>query len=58
MVPRSAARSKRTMSMRAAVTLFVFVTLLILVWRGYGPLSLDHLLRIDEEEEPELLLVS
>ena len=25
-----------------------------LVWRGSGPLSLDHLLRIDEDKEPDL----
>jgi NNP family nitrate/nitrite transporter-like MFS transporter len=37
-------------------TLFVFFVLLLLIWRGSGPLSLDHLLRIDAEEEPELLL--
>jgi uncharacterized membrane protein YphA (DoxX/SURF4 family) len=35
-------------------TLFVFFTLLLLVWRGSGPLSLDHLLRIDQEKEPDL----
>jgi nitrate/nitrite transporter NarK/uncharacterized membrane protein YphA (DoxX/SURF4 family) len=35
-------------------TLFVFFVLLLLVWRGSGPLSLDHLLRIDREEEPDL----
>jgi len=35
-------------------TLFVFFVLLLLVWRGSGPLSLDHLLRIDEEKEPDL----
>jgi len=35
-------------------TSFVFFALLLLVWRGSGPLSLDHLLRIDEEKEPDL----
>jgi NNP family nitrate/nitrite transporter-like MFS transporter len=35
-------------------TFFVFFTLLLMVWRGSGPLSLDHLLRIDSEKEPEL----
>ena len=35
-------------------TLFVLFSLLLLVWRGSGPLSLDHLLRIDEEKEPDL----
>ena len=35
-------------------TLFVFFALLLLVWRGSGPLSLDHLLRIDEDKEPDL----
>ncbi len=36
-------------------TLFIFFTLLLLVWRGSGPFSLDHLLRIDAEKEPEFL---
>jgi uncharacterized membrane protein YphA (DoxX/SURF4 family) len=35
-------------------TLFVFFALLLLIWRGSGPLSLDHLLRIDAEKEPDL----
>jgi NNP family nitrate/nitrite transporter-like MFS transporter len=35
-------------------TLFVFFTLVLLVWRGSGPFSLDHLLRIDVEKEPEI----
>ncbi len=35
-------------------TLFVFFALLLLIWRGSGPFSLDHLLRIDEEKEPEI----
>jgi NNP family nitrate/nitrite transporter-like MFS transporter len=35
-------------------TFFVFFALLLLVWRGSGPLSLDHLLRIDEDKEPDL----
>ena len=35
-------------------TLFVFFTLVLLVWRGSGPLSLDHLLRIDQDREPDL----
>ncbi len=33
---------------------FVFFSLLLLVWRGAGPLSLDHLVRIDSEKEPEI----
>lgn len=36
-------------------TAFVFFSLLLLVWRGAGPLSLDHLMRIDAEKEPEIL---
>jgi len=35
-------------------TIFVFFVLLLLIWRGSGPLSLDHLLRIDVEQEPDL----
>ncbi len=35
-------------------TLFIFFSLVLLVWRGSGPFSLDHLLRIDAEREPEL----
>jgi len=35
-------------------SLLVFFALLLLVWRGSGPFSLDHLLRIDAEKEPEL----
>lgn len=34
-------------------TLFVFFALLLLIWRGSGPLSLDYLLRIDAEQEPD-----
>ena len=34
---------------------FVFFSLLLLTWRGAGPLSLDHLVRIDRETEPEIL---
>ncbi len=37
-------------------TMLIFVSLVLLVWRGSGPFSVDHLLRIDEEEEPEILL--
>ena len=37
-------------------TLFTFVTLVLFVWRGSGPLSIDHLLRIDSETEPEVIL--
>lgn len=33
----------------------IFISLVLLVWRGSGPCSLDHLLRIDAEKEPELL---
>ncbi len=35
-------------------TVFVLLSLLLLVWRGSGPFSLDHLLRIDAEKEPEI----
>ncbi len=35
-------------------TLFVFFTLVLFVWRGSGPLSLDHLMRLDVEREPEI----
>jgi MFS transporter, NNP family, nitrate/nitrite transporter len=35
-------------------TLFILFTLILLTWRGSGPLSLDHLLRIDADKEPEL----
>ncbi|TWU21783.1 MFS transporter [Bythopirellula polymerisocia] len=37
-------------------TAFVFFTLVLFVWRGSGPLSLDHLLRLDVEAEPEIVL--
>lgn len=37
-------------------TLFTFITLVLFVWRGSGPLSIDHLLRIDSETEPEIIL--
>ena len=37
-------------------TSFVFFSLVLFVWRGAGPLSLDHLARIDAEEEPEIVL--
>ncbi len=37
-------------------TAFVFFTLALFVWRGSGPLSLDHLIRIDAEKEPEIVL--
>jgi uncharacterized membrane protein YphA (DoxX/SURF4 family) len=35
-------------------TLFVFFVLVLFVWRGSGPLSLDHLIRLDAEKEPEI----
>ena len=35
-------------------TVFIFFTLLLQVWRGAGPLSLDHLLRLDSDREPDL----
>ena len=35
-------------------TFFIFFTLVLQVWRGAGPLSLDHFLRIDSEKEPDL----
>ena len=35
-------------------TLFILFSLLLLVWRGSGPFSVDHLLRLDAEKEPEL----
>ena len=34
-------------------TFFVFFTLLLLVWRGSGPFSLDHLLREDLSRSPK-----
>jgi NNP family nitrate/nitrite transporter-like MFS transporter len=37
-------------------TSFVFFTLVLFIWRGSGPLSIDHLLRIDTEKEPEVVL--
>jgi len=37
-------------------TTFVFFTLVLFIWRGSGPLSIDHLMRIDAEEEPEIVL--
>ncbi len=36
-------------------TTLVFFVLALFVWRGSGPFSLDHLLRIDAEKEPEIL---
>jgi NNP family nitrate/nitrite transporter-like MFS transporter len=36
-------------------TTFVFFTLVLFVWRGSGPLSVDHLMRLDAEKEPEIL---
>jgi len=36
-------------------TSFIFFTLVLFVWRGAGPLSLDHLIRLDAEKEPEIL---
>ena len=36
-------------------TFFVFFTLALFIWRGSGPLSLDHLIRLDAEKEPEIL---
>lgn len=36
-------------------TAFVFFTLVLFVWRGSGPLSLDHLMQLDVETEPEIL---
>lgn len=35
-------------------TSFILFSLVLLVWRGSGPFSLDHLLRIDREKEPEV----
>ncbi len=34
---------------------FVFFSLVLFIWRGSGPLSLDHLIRLDSEKEPEIL---
>ncbi len=34
--------------------MFVLFTLVLMIWRGSGPLSLDHLLRLDSEKEPDL----
>ena len=36
-------------------TLLVFFSLVLLTWRGAGPLSLDHLVRLDVDKEPEIL---
>ncbi len=36
-------------------TAFVFFSLALFIWRGSGPFSLDHLLRLDSEKEPEIL---
>ncbi len=36
-------------------TSFVFFTLVLFIWRGSGPLSVDHLMRLDAEKEPEIL---
>ncbi len=36
-------------------TAFIFFTLVLQVWRGAGPLSLDHLLRMDNDKEPDVL---
>jgi len=36
------------------LALLTFVTLILFVWRGSGPLSIDHLLRVDSSQEPEL----
>jgi uncharacterized membrane protein YphA (DoxX/SURF4 family) len=35
-------------------TSFVFFALVLFIWRGSGPFSLDHLLRMDAEKEPEI----
>ncbi len=35
-------------------TSFVFFTLVLFIWRGSGPLSVDHLMRLDAEKEPEV----
>ncbi len=35
-------------------TSFVFFSLVLFIWRGSGPFSLDHLLSIDAEKEPEI----
>ncbi len=37
-------------------TALVFFILALFVWRGAGPLSLDHLVRLDAEKEPEIEL--
>jgi len=37
-------------------TSLVFFTLVLFVWRGAGPLSIDHLIQIDAEKEPEIVL--
>lgn len=36
-------------------TFFIFFTLILLIWRGSGPFSLDHLLRMDTDRDPALL---
>ena len=35
-------------------TAFVFFALVLFIWRGSGPFSLDHLLSLDAEKEPEI----
>ena len=35
-------------------TALIFFTLALFIWRGAGPLSLDHLVRIDAVTEPEI----
>ena len=37
-------------------TTLIFVVLVLFIWRGAGPLSLDHLIRLDAEREPEVVL--
>ena len=37
---------------------FILFTLLLQVWRGAGPLSLDHFLRLDSDKEPDLFAKS
>jgi uncharacterized membrane protein YphA (DoxX/SURF4 family) len=51
----SAARELFTTNVDFQFTAFVLFTLVLFVWRGSGPLSVDHLIRLDAEKEPEIL---
>ncbi len=51
----SAARELFTTNVDFQFTAFVLFTLVLFIWRGSGPLSVDHLIRLDAEKEPEIL---